>query len=84
MVRESGVLHKVPATPAAEVEVEEHLLSPLTEEIFNAMTLIIPHAFLLLMMEMYVRWAVSPARVISYSLAASYTTNTADDLHGKP
>ena len=56
IVRDSGILQKVPATPevAAEVAANEPLLSPLTEEIFAAMTLIIPHSFLLLMMEMYV------------------------------
>ena len=57
IINETGILQQInkdkETTPAA-VEDEEGKLSPLTEEIFNAINLIIPHSFLLLMMDMYV------------------------------
>ena len=57
IINETGILKQInedkQTTPAA-VEDEEGKLSPLTEEIFNAINLIIPHSFLLLMMDMYV------------------------------
>lgn len=54
IIRDSGILQQVKDSQGGENEVApgEPLLSPLTEEIFSAMTLIIPHCFLLLMMEM--------------------------------
>lgn len=57
IIKESGILEQVPTPPTsarlqAQREDVEQLLSPLTEEIFAALALIIPHAFLLLMMEL--------------------------------
>ena len=60
IIRESGVLEKfasdTPQQPskATEATTEERLLTPFWEEFFAATALIIPHSFLLLMMEMYV------------------------------
>ncbi len=51
IIKESGILNTVPLEGTPESE-QEQLLSPLTEEIFSATALIIPHCFLLLMMEM--------------------------------
>lgn len=51
IIKESGILQAAPLDITPEYE-NEQLLSPLTEEIFSATTLIIPHCFLLLMMEM--------------------------------
>ena len=86
IIRDSGVLNKVPATPevAAELKANEPLLSPLTEEIFSAMTLIIPHSFLLLMMEMCV-----PLPLYNFLSDAfggrpvSYITSMVGDRHTK-
>ena len=62
IIRESGILQKLPTDTAAQpAAAEEPLLSPLTEEIFAALALIIPHASLLLLFEMYVRFHVYPA-----------------------
>lgn len=57
IIKESGILQQVPRVdlvqnPSQATEEEEQLLSPLTEEIFSALSLIIPHSFLLLMMEL--------------------------------
>ena len=57
IIRESGVLNKVtssavPNSKEQEEENEEELLSPLTQEIFAAMALVIPFCSLLLVMEM--------------------------------
>lgn len=58
IIEESGILKKISkddAEPAStNVEEEEGKLSPLTEEIFSAINLIIPICFVLLMMDMYV------------------------------
>lgn len=57
IIRDSGILQQVGNSQDdedREVAPGEPLLSPLTEEIFSAMTLIIPHSFLLLLMEMCV------------------------------
>ncbi len=57
IIRDSGILKQANDSQGGEdreVAPGEPLLSPLTEEVFSAMTLIIPHSFLLLMMEMYV------------------------------
>ncbi|KAI0758278.1 hypothetical protein BC629DRAFT_1444254 [Irpex lacteus] len=58
IIRDSGILQKLDgqpsSSPAAKEKVkeeEEHLLSPFWEEFFAATSLIIPHCFLLLMME---------------------------------
>ncbi|KAJ3559840.1 hypothetical protein NM688_g90 [Phlebia brevispora] len=59
IIRDSGILHKIKKTDGdseSEVAEGEPLLSPLTEEIFSAMTLIIPHSFLLLMMEILIHY----------------------------
>ncbi len=62
IINESGILKQVPRDqkpkipmPDAQLsgEEEEEGLSPFAEEIFNAMMLIIPMSFMLLMMEMY-------------------------------
>ena len=57
IIRESGILQKVDSNSTkqqttATKEEEEQLLSPFWEEFFAATSLIIPHCFLLLMMEM--------------------------------
>jgi hypothetical protein len=53
LVNDSGILsQKVPRSPESELEVEDD--TPLADEIFNAVILIIPFSFLLLMMEMCV------------------------------
>ena len=49
IIKETGILDRAQTSTAAA---EEQLLSPLTEEIFAALALIIPHSFLLLMMEL--------------------------------
>lgn len=56
IINDSGILKKLPTNPdtTEAVAEEEPLLSPLTEEMFAASALIIPHSFLLLMFEMYV------------------------------
>lgn len=65
IIKESGILKTVPLEQNAKPEWEqEPLLSPLTEEIFSATSLIIPHCFLLLMMEMCVPSAV-PIQLVS-------------------
>lgn len=66
LIQESGVLNKVsdlrpandprkvsPKTAPSAIE-EEGPLSPLEEEVFRAVTLIIPFSFLLLLMNMWV------------------------------
>lgn len=57
IINESGILNKItkdeqPVAASVEEE-EEGKLSPLTEEMFAAINLIIPHSFLLMMMDMY-------------------------------
>ncbi|PSR73596.1 hypothetical protein PHLCEN_2v10515 [Hermanssonia centrifuga] len=60
IINDSGILHKiqdgsgVQESAAETTDKEEPLLSPLTEEIFRALSLIIPHASLLILFEMYV------------------------------
>lgn len=61
IIKESGILKTIPVEPEVEVSSPEtgqeaEGLSPLAEEIFGAITLIIPHSFLLLMMEMLIHY----------------------------
>ncbi|KAI0091962.1 hypothetical protein BDY19DRAFT_927704 [Irpex rosettiformis] len=57
IIRDSGILQKLETNATSQPEAtptqqaEEHLLSPFWEEFFAATSLIIPHCFLLLMME---------------------------------
>ena len=51
LINESGILQKVSTKEEDEEEEEDY---PLAEEIFSAVTLIVPFSFLLLMMDMYV------------------------------
>ncbi len=54
IINDPGILHKRQDGAAETTDKEEPLLSPLTEEIFRALSLIIPHASLLILFEMYV------------------------------
>ncbi|TCD71280.1 hypothetical protein EIP91_011051 [Steccherinum ochraceum] len=54
IIKDSGILEQVPRSAARGSE--EQLLSPLTEELFAAFALIIPHCFLLLMMEFLIHY----------------------------
>jgi len=51
LVNETGILKRAIPPSSAVVEVEEQEDTPLAEEIFNSVTLIIPFSFLLLMFE---------------------------------
>jgi len=54
LINATGVLEKMPQTSRSRQDIaEEHEVS-LAEEIFNAVILIMPMSFLLLLMEMYV------------------------------
>lgn len=54
LVNETGILKRAIPPSSAVVEVKEQEDTPLAEEIFNSVTLIIPFSFLLLMFEMCV------------------------------
>jgi hypothetical protein len=68
LINETGVLNRLPSTKDEDNEED----TPLAEEIFSAVTLIIPFSFLLLMMDMYVLSLLSH-RSVAYrpSLAQS-------------
>lgn len=55
IINETGILNKVPR-PLTKISTDddEELISPLAEEIFNSVTLIMPFTFLLILFEMYV------------------------------
>jgi len=57
LVNESGILHKVSSIPTTQATNDEDDVTPLVEEIFGAVLLIIPFSFLLLMMEMFVSFS---------------------------
>jgi hypothetical protein len=52
LINESGILHKVDSVSQTNDQEKDSI--PLAEEIFNAVTMIIPISFLLLLMEMCV------------------------------
>lgn len=54
LVNESGILGKVSSISRTQVTNDEDEATPLVEEIFNTVLMIIPFSFLLLMMEMFV------------------------------
>lgn len=60
IIRESGILKQVPKEDSTSnnaqnrADEESEGLSPFAEEMFNAIMLIIPMSFMLLLMEMYV------------------------------
>jgi hypothetical protein len=54
LINETGILKEAIPRPSAVVEAEEKEDTPLAEEIFNSVILIIPFSFLLLMFEMCV------------------------------
>ncbi|RDB22676.1 hypothetical protein Hypma_010291 [Hypsizygus marmoreus] len=57
LVNESGILGKMASIPRAnEEEVQEPELTPLGEEIFNSIILIIPMSFVLLLMEILIHF----------------------------
>ncbi|KAL4241584.1 hypothetical protein ABKN59_000170 [Abortiporus biennis] len=59
IIKDSGILNAVrdPAESSkAKEEEEEPIFSPLAEEVFSAIALIIPHSFLLLMMDILVHY----------------------------
>lgn len=64
LINETGILKKpIPRSSAATMEVEkEEDVTPLAEEIFNSVILIVPFSFLLLMFEMYVEFFNIEAR----------------------
>jgi hypothetical protein len=58
LVNESGILGKVVSgIPRKQVINDEEAVTPLAEEIFGAILLIIPFSSLLLMMEMFVSFS---------------------------
>ena len=59
IIQQSGILKQIPTDSKAAktdegAEDDEEGLSPFAEEVFNAMMLIIPMSFMLLLMDMYV------------------------------
>lgn len=52
LINESGILNSAPGPTGSEVQELEEEETPLAEEIFNSVIMIIPFSFLLLMMEM--------------------------------
>ncbi|KAF9820980.1 hypothetical protein IEO21_00957 [Rhodonia placenta] len=55
IINETGILKKFPGPRASDV-VHEEEQTPFADEVFNAMLLIIPMSFLLLLMEILVHW----------------------------
>ena len=54
LINATGILEKLPHTSPSQQDIAEEQETPLAEEIFSAVILIMPMSFLLLLMEMYV------------------------------
>lgn len=80
IINETGILKKFPGPRASDV-VHEEEQTPFADEVFNAMLLIIPMSFLLLLMEMYVFAAYGCALVNSVRCIVLCIGSTVGDPH---